>query len=132
MGDFGGRRFIEKNEDWGVLSTPGASGYAACASFTAFNTSAMPTSDLPPGTLLCVNTFFFSSRRRQTILQGDWSSDVCSSDLMHTLSAAATQGSTPLATRWPTPRESFSPIAAPHLSTPTLTLSSAPSTHDCA
>src|SRR5256885_5027323 len=26
--------------------------------------------------------FFFSSRRRHTILQGDWSSDVCSSDLM--------------------------------------------------
>src|SRR5256885_9141128 len=24
---------------------------------------------------------FFSSRRRHTILQGDWSSDVCSSDL---------------------------------------------------
>src|SRR5256885_10874229 len=28
---------------------------------------------------LCV--FFFSSRRRHTRLQGDWSSDVCSSDL---------------------------------------------------
>src|SRR2546426_2568081 len=28
--------------------------------------------------MLCV---FFSSRRRHTILQGDWSSDVCSSDL---------------------------------------------------
>src|SRR5688500_20374331 len=26
-------------------------------------------------------TFFFSSRRRHTRLQGDWSSDVCSSDL---------------------------------------------------
>src|SRR5256885_8255210 len=32
------------------------------------------------GTLLwCF--FFFSSRRRHTRLQGDWSSDVCSSDL---------------------------------------------------
>src|SRR5256885_10106622 len=29
--------------------------------------------------VLCV--FFFSSRRRHTRLQGDWSSDVCSSDL---------------------------------------------------
>src|SRR5256885_7061401 len=29
--------------------------------------------------LLCF--FFFSSRRRHTRLQGDWSSDVCSSDL---------------------------------------------------
>src|SRR5215467_15806348 len=30
--------------------------------------------------LLCL-IFFFSSRRRHTRLQGDWSSDVCSSDL---------------------------------------------------
>src|SRR5256885_9015205 len=29
---------------------------------------------------LCIY-FFFSSRRRHTRLQGDWSSDVCSSDL---------------------------------------------------
>src|SRR5256885_10886638 len=29
---------------------------------------------------ICV-FFFFSSRRRHTRLQGDWSSDVCSSDL---------------------------------------------------
>src|SRR5688500_19697245 len=30
---------------------------------------------------LCFFFFFFSSRRRHTRLQGDWSSDVCSSDL---------------------------------------------------
>src|SRR5205807_1717448 len=30
---------------------------------------------------LMSNAFFFSSRRRHTSLQGDWSSDVCSSDL---------------------------------------------------
>src|SRR5215467_11841248 len=39
--------------------------------------------------------FFFSSRRRHTRLQGDWSSDVCSSDLTHlplySLRAAATR-----------------------------------------
>src|SRR5688500_20351853 len=29
----------------------------------------------------CFYFFFFSSRRRHTRLQGDWSSDVCSSDL---------------------------------------------------
>src|SRR5256885_8023505 len=29
-----------------------------------------------------VFVFFFSSRRRHTRLQGDWSSDVCSSDLI--------------------------------------------------
>src|SRR5256885_10961751 len=33
-----------------------------------------------PLTLLVM--FFFSSRRRHTRLQGDWSSDVCSSDLL--------------------------------------------------
>src|SRR5256885_13111021 len=33
--------------------------------------------DLVPAGLI----FFFSSRRRHTRLQGDWSSDVCSSDL---------------------------------------------------
>src|SRR5256885_11482135 len=31
--------------------------------------------------------FFFSSRRRHTRLQGDWSSDVCSSDLSSSVSA---------------------------------------------
>src|SRR5256885_4012052 len=30
---------------------------------------------------MTVSFFFFSSRRRHTRLQGDWSSDVCSSDL---------------------------------------------------
>src|SRR5256885_4403585 len=41
--------------------------------------------------------FFFSSRRRHTRLQGDWSSDVCSSDLIeyagedHGLSKKANQ-----------------------------------------
>src|SRR5205807_5672382 len=33
--------------------------------------------------------FFFSSRRRHTRLQGDWSSDVCSSDLLRWLAADA-------------------------------------------
>src|SRR5256885_8714539 len=30
----------------------------------------------------CRTSFFFASRRRHTRLQGDWSSDVCSSDLL--------------------------------------------------
>src|SRR5256885_9457203 len=34
-----------------------------------------------------VRVFFFSSRRRHTRLQGDWSSDVCSSDLWKTNTA---------------------------------------------
>src|SRR5688500_20321399 len=33
--------------------------------------------------------FFFSSRRRHTRLQGDWSSDVCSSDLAGRSSGAS-------------------------------------------
>src|SRR2546426_8788304 len=32
--------------------------------------------------IICVCFFFFSSRTRHTRLQGDWSSDVCSSDLL--------------------------------------------------
>src|SRR5256885_12904879 len=35
--------------------------------------------------------FFFSSRRRHTRLQGDWSSDVCSSDLVAQLDPAQVQ-----------------------------------------
>src|SRR5256885_11140934 len=41
--------------------------------------------------------FFFSSRRRHTRLQGDWSSDVCSSDLLGKLTnedSAATKPDT--------------------------------------
>src|SRR5688500_20158153 len=34
--------------------------------------------------------FFFSSRRRHTRLQGDWSSDVCSSDLPGPIGAVIT------------------------------------------
>src|SRR5256885_10216721 len=33
------------------------------------------------GMMWIIVFFFFSSRRRHTRLQGDWSSDVCSSDL---------------------------------------------------
>src|ERR1039457_2531288 len=42
--------------------------------------------------------FFFSSRRRHTRLQGDWSSDVCSSDLV-----PSPDGSCPCRTRRSTP-----------------------------
>src|SRR5688500_19942852 len=36
--------------------------------------------------------FFFSSRRRHTRLQGDWSSDVCSSDLRGSTTGSALSG----------------------------------------
>src|SRR5688500_19336531 len=39
--------------------------------------------------------FFFSSRRRHTRLQGDWSSDVCSSDLVVCISLWPKLTSTP-------------------------------------
>src|SRR5256885_2390840 len=38
--------------------------------------------------------FFFSSRRRHTRLQGDWSSDVCSSDLRERHSLEVIQNAT--------------------------------------
>src|SRR5438093_2680755 len=40
--------------------------------------------------------FFFSSRRRHTRLVSDWSSDVCSSDLMTTRAARAARNNHPL------------------------------------
>src|SRR5256885_8959427 len=40
--------------------------------------------------------FFFSSRRRHTRLQGDWSSDVCSSDLRTSRGSGGNPGSTPI------------------------------------
>src|SRR2546427_8648558 len=36
-----------------------------------------------------VSLFFFSSRRRHTRFDCDWSSDVCSSDLFHSLNACS-------------------------------------------
>src|SRR5256885_8590164 len=40
-------------------------------------------------TAMYVSAFFFSSRRRHTRLQGDWSSDVCSSDLSRVIYQSA-------------------------------------------
>src|SRR5256885_3725468 len=41
----------------------------------------MPSPPPDRSTPWCSRCLFFSSRRRHTRLQGDWSSDVCSSDL---------------------------------------------------
>src|SRR5256885_8776983 len=43
--------------------------------------------------------FFFSSRRRHTRLQGDWSSDVCSSDLYSTLALGLSGSGNPARSR---------------------------------
>jgi hypothetical protein len=56
LGAYSSGRLEGDSGDWGILNTPGASGYAACAGFTAFNNSLMPVSDLAPGTQLCVRT----------------------------------------------------------------------------
>src|SRR5256885_9666488 len=63
--------------------------------------------------------FFFSSRRRHTRLQGDWSSDVCSSDLGASLDAPPASG--PRASRFASP-ESYTPT---HLAERILTSKSA-------
>src|SRR5688572_30888406 len=39
---------------------------------------------------VCCSFFFFSSRRRHTRFDCDWSSDVCSSDLLSTLNSQLT------------------------------------------
>src|SRR5256885_10804090 len=64
--------------------------------------------------------FFFSSRRRHTRLQGDWSSDVCSSDLVGFLFANncgyagnATKTSTQI--EYIAPDGQFSSLTAAHL-----------------
>src|SRR5262249_61505858 len=48
-------------------------------------------------TSTCCVRFFFSSRRRHTRLVSDWSSDVCSSDLVRTAAASGTRLSGPAA-----------------------------------
>lgn len=52
----GGRDHRWDSGDWGILNTPGASGYAACADFTAFSPVPVSASGLPPGTRICVKT----------------------------------------------------------------------------
>src|SRR5256885_10965071 len=51
--------------------------------------------------------FFFSSRRRHTRLQGDWSSDVCSSDLGRP--STCPRPTTPRWTGTPSPARTFPP-----------------------
>src|SRR5256885_8381566 len=65
--------------------------------------------------------FFFSSRRRHTRLQGDWSSDVCSSDLLVGIDRAPSCEGTwaELAWDWDAPAEAWhvaerGDLAAPH------------------
>src|SRR5256885_12938562 len=54
----------------------------------------------PSRVRICV-VFFFASERRHAILQGDWSSDVCSSDLMRTVRPRhAVAGFTGSMVRW--------------------------------
>src|SRR5256885_2491375 len=49
------------------------------------------TMPLCVGKVSVTSIFFFSSRRRHTRLQGDWSSDVCSSDLKRPIAIVVIQ-----------------------------------------
>src|SRR5918994_6963664 len=68
---------------------------------------------MPPPRRGVLRVFFFSSRRRHTRLQGDWSSDVCSSDL----SAPARAGSTDRNLRTPPATPDPRPLGAPTMTT---------------
>src|SRR5262245_51487563 len=54
-----------------------------CGSTPARSSRSPPIND--SSVSLCCFCFFFSSRRRHTRCLSDWSSDVCSSDLMHAM-----------------------------------------------
>src|SRR6266487_6020356 len=63
---------------------------------------------------LCFFFFFFSSRRRHTRWTGDWSSDVCSSDLLKALEdllEGTSAGDALAAAATEVPFESLQPIA---------------------
>src|SRR2546426_5716955 len=74
------------------------------------------------GVFLFYFFFFFSSRRRHTRLQGDWSSDVCSSDL----SSLGGRIVSPLGVvEWP----GFGALRPEKKMTITITTARPPSTH---
>src|SRR5256885_3854175 len=64
--------------------------------------------------------FFFSSRRRHTRLQGDWSSDVCSSDLLPALSACRSTLIRGVCTSAGDVRPSASPASTVAVKSPTV------------
>src|SRR5437762_14154193 len=59
--------------------------------------------------MLCFICFFFSSRRRHTRYIGDWSSDVCSSDLIP--NESKTGPARPVSWGWLKPAGSFTAAA---------------------
>src|SRR5256885_9393047 len=67
--------------------TSAASSTSCCLARVSFFTTRLWATTRCPTFFI----FFFSSRRRHTRLQGDWSSDVCSSDLTTTPAGPATK-----------------------------------------
>src|ERR1039457_7315511 len=63
--------------------------------------------------VLFVFMFFFSSRRRHTRLQGDWSSDVCSSDLVRNAARTSPPRWSPSTTRSARSEEHTSELQSP-------------------
>src|SRR2546426_2400776 len=75
----------------------------------------------------CIFFFFFSSRRRHTRLQGDWSSDVCSSDLhQHPRHGSPPRSGSPPAPQPPPPGVSIRTTSPGSSSALTLGASAAP------
>src|ERR1022692_4717510 len=63
-----------------LFSVAFAASMSIASSTQANRSNGMASSSRNPDSIFVM--FFFSSRRRHTRLQGDWSSDVCSSDLL--------------------------------------------------
>src|SRR5688500_20090554 len=76
---------------------------AAWSSCFGLTTATCSRSSFPRG----ASRLFFSSRGRHTRLQGDWSSDVCSSDLEQEIEAV-----TAIAKRFPKARVTLDPNGA--------------------
>src|ERR1039457_5076851 len=88
--DLGGRRIIKKNKKKDTLEKTNSDVmvYRTCCIHVDAQLEHLPAVRAPRNCVsvvscdILVGFFFFSSRRRHTRLQGDWSSDVCSSDLL--------------------------------------------------
>src|SRR5256885_1812499 len=80
--------FLTSNRVWIANDSSRARSCVEACFYGTLDFVAYPRFPAPVEFIADVIVFFFSSRRRHTRLQGDWSSDVCSSDLPCSLSRA--------------------------------------------